>query len=207
MVRLERSSRSPLSVLPGREKKKKKTPELITKTKILSLFMLFLSSIESRGTNKHSISFRGQVKNSSSVNIQFAAETAHFRSCLPWFDSHPVAVLHIPLFSELGQFCAACLTAAIKRASLWPNGESFTYGIYVKILYLPSALLNLSFPCRYCHQLWFNMTGSHLFCWQARTCSKSHFYLSPFCSAGSHRLKVWHLSALCHMKRVITGLD
>lgn len=55
----------------------------MTKTKILSLLIPFLSSTE--GTNKRSISLRGQVKNNNSVNIQFAAETAHFRGCPPWW--------------------------------------------------------------------------------------------------------------------------
>lgn len=67
---------------------------------------------------------------------------------------YPVAVLHVLLFSEPGQLYAAHPTAAIKRASLWPNEESFS-----ERLYLLTALLSLSFPCRCCHQLWSDLTS------------------------------------------------
>lgn len=128
----ERSSRSPLSVLPGR---KTKTP----KTKIFSFFMPFLSSTESQGTNKHSISFRGQqVKNNNSVNIQFAAETAHFSRPSPvmiWV-FHLATVLHIPLFSEAGQLRAASLTCRCQTSLIIPKqrfshvGSVWRYFIY-----------------------------------------------------------------------------
>lgn len=80
MVGLERSSRSPPSVLSRRRKKPKIKQNNKADAKNKDPVLLYGdSSIEFQGTNKHYISFRGQqVKNNNSVNIQFAVEAACF---------------------------------------------------------------------------------------------------------------------------------
>lgn len=137
----------------------------MTKTKILSFFMPFLSSTESQGTNKHSISFRGQqVKNNNSVNIQFAAETAHFRGCPPWwfecFILSPCCISHY-LVNQGSSVLHVRLP--LSNEPHYGRTERVSHmGSMCRFFYLPAALLHLSFPCRCCHQLWFNVVGSHL---------------------------------------------